>query len=157
MWSLHDSVSGHTLAVPKSNSLLKLAMHDRHKHVSCTLQFMMFAQRQGKNKAKGEGGHCLGKSFFLQCQKRHPELPNIPTYLPWVWTCTKFVHSARTACNMLPLSQGPKPLNFPTVHAQRCSTQRKSKCWLYPSSCEPMPMFEHSIWQQIEDKAQQIH
>ena len=24
----------------------------------------------------------LGKTFFLQCQRRHPELPKIPTYLP---------------------------------------------------------------------------
>ena len=24
----------------------------------------------------------LGKTFFLHCQRRHPELPKIPTYLP---------------------------------------------------------------------------
>ena len=24
----------------------------------------------------------FGKTFFLQCQRRHPELPKIPTYLP---------------------------------------------------------------------------
>ena len=27
-------------------------------------------------------GRPLGKTFFLQCQTRHPELPKIPTYLP---------------------------------------------------------------------------
>ena len=25
-----------------------------------------------------------GKTFFLQCQRRHPKLPKIPTYLPTV-------------------------------------------------------------------------
>ena len=24
----------------------------------------------------------FGKTFFLHCQRRHPELPKIPTYLP---------------------------------------------------------------------------
>ena len=33
----------------------------------------------------GGTGRPLGKTFFLQCQRRHPELPKIPTYLPlWV-------------------------------------------------------------------------
>ena len=27
-------------------------------------------------------GRPPGKTFFLQCQRRHPELPKIPTYLP---------------------------------------------------------------------------
>ena len=27
-------------------------------------------------------GRPLGKTFFLHCQRRHPELPKIPTYLP---------------------------------------------------------------------------
>ena len=27
-------------------------------------------------------GRPLGKTFFLLCQRRHPELPKIPTYLP---------------------------------------------------------------------------
>ena len=30
----------------------------------------------------GGTGRPLGKTFFLQCQRRHPELPRIPTYLP---------------------------------------------------------------------------
>ena len=30
----------------------------------------------------GGTGRPLGKTFFLQCQSRHPELPKIPTYLP---------------------------------------------------------------------------
>ena len=30
----------------------------------------------------GGTGRPLGKTFFLQCQRRHPELPKIPTYLP---------------------------------------------------------------------------
>ena len=30
----------------------------------------------------GGTGHPLGKTFFLHCQRRHPELPRIPTYLP---------------------------------------------------------------------------
>ena len=29
----------------------------------------------------GGTGRPLGKTFFLQCQRRHPELPKIPTYL----------------------------------------------------------------------------
>ena len=32
----------------------------------------------------GGTGRPLGKTFFLQCQRRHPELPKIPTYLPLV-------------------------------------------------------------------------
>ena len=32
----------------------------------------------------GGTGRPLGKTFFLQCQRRHPELPKIPTYLPEV-------------------------------------------------------------------------
>ena len=32
--------------------------------------------------AVGGTGRPLGKTFFLQCQRRHPELPKIPTYLP---------------------------------------------------------------------------
>ena len=27
-------------------------------------------------------GRPLGKTFFLHCQRRHPELPKTPTYLP---------------------------------------------------------------------------
>ena len=30
----------------------------------------------------GGTGRPLGKTFFLQCQRRHPQLPKIPTYLP---------------------------------------------------------------------------
>ena len=30
----------------------------------------------------GGTGRPLGKTFFLQCQRRHPEPPKIPTYLP---------------------------------------------------------------------------
>ena len=30
----------------------------------------------------GGTGRPLGKTFFLHCQRRHPELPKIPTYLP---------------------------------------------------------------------------
>ena len=29
----------------------------------------------------GGTGRPLGETFFLQCQRRHPELPKIPTYL----------------------------------------------------------------------------
>ena len=32
----------------------------------------------------GGTGRRLGKTFFLQCQRRHPKLPKIPTYLPEV-------------------------------------------------------------------------
>ena len=28
------------------------------------------------------GGVVAPSSFFVQCQRRHPELPKIPTYLP---------------------------------------------------------------------------
>ena len=34
------------------------------------------------HRAVGGTGRPLGKTFFLQCQRRHPELPKIPTYLP---------------------------------------------------------------------------
>ena len=30
----------------------------------------------------GGTGRPLGKTFFLHCQRGHPELPKIPTYLP---------------------------------------------------------------------------
>ena len=33
-------------------------------------------------RAVGGSGRPLGKTFFLQCPRRHPELPKIPTYLP---------------------------------------------------------------------------
>ena len=33
-------------------------------------------------RAVGGTGCPLGKTFFLHCQRRHPELPKIPTYLP---------------------------------------------------------------------------
>ena len=33
----------------------------------------------------GGTGRLFGKTFFLQCQRRHPELPKIPTYLPRGW------------------------------------------------------------------------
>ena len=33
----------------------------------------------------GGTGRPLGKTFFLHCQRRHPELPKIPTYLPGGW------------------------------------------------------------------------
>ena len=32
----------------------------------------------------GRTGRPLGKTFFLQCQRRHLELPKIPTYLPTI-------------------------------------------------------------------------
>ena len=44
----------------------------------------------------GGTGRPLGKTFFLQCQRRHPEHPKIPTYLPasrrarWYETLAKF-------------------------------------------------------------------
>ena len=34
------------------------------------------------NRAMGGTGRPLGKTFFLHCQRRHPELPKIPIYLP---------------------------------------------------------------------------
>ena len=36
-------------------------------------------------RAMGGTGRLLGKTFFLRCQRRHPELPKIPTYLPGVY------------------------------------------------------------------------
>ena len=32
----------------------------------------------------GGTGRPLGKTFFLHCQRRHPGLPKIPTYLPHI-------------------------------------------------------------------------
>ena len=40
------------------------------------------AQEAPEHRAVGGTGRPLGKTFFLQCQRRHPELPKIPTYLP---------------------------------------------------------------------------
>ena len=33
-------------------------------------------------RALGRTGRPLGRTFLLHCQRRHPELPKIPTYLP---------------------------------------------------------------------------
>ena len=33
----------------------------------------------------GGTGRPLGKTFFLHCRRRHPEVPKIPTYLPTYW------------------------------------------------------------------------
>ena len=38
--------------------------------------------RGTSHRAVGATGRPLRKTFFLQCQRRHPELPKIPTYLP---------------------------------------------------------------------------
>ena len=39
------------------------------------------------------GTECpLGKTFFLHCQRRHPELPKIPTYLPLQSQLNEQVH-----------------------------------------------------------------
>ena len=38
--------------------------------------------RGTRHRAVGGTGRPLGKTFFLLCQRRHPELPKIPTYLP---------------------------------------------------------------------------
>ena len=45
----------------------------------------------------GGTGRPLGKTFFLQCQRRHPELPKIPTYLQTTpkWTAQKIHLSNR--------------------------------------------------------------
>ena len=44
----------------------------------------------------GGTGRPLGKTFFLQCQRRHPELPKIPTYLPHTsWYLFSFAARAR--------------------------------------------------------------
>ena len=69
MWSLHDSVSGHTLAVPKSNNQLKPAMHDRHKHVSCTSEYMLFAQktRQKQKKRKNKNNNAIIAKVQASC------------------------------------------------------------------------------------------
>ena len=45
----------------------------------------------------GRGVCPTGTSFFLQCPRGHPEIPMIPTYLPWVWSCATFVHNAQCA------------------------------------------------------------
>ena len=37
--------------------------------------------RGTRPRAVGGTGCPLGKTFFLHCQRRHPELPKIPTYL----------------------------------------------------------------------------
>ena len=38
--------------------------------------------RSTSPRAVGGTGYPLGKTSFLHCQRRHPELPKIPTYLP---------------------------------------------------------------------------
>ena len=38
--------------------------------------------RRTSTRALGGTGGPLGKTFFLHCQMKHPELPKIPTYLP---------------------------------------------------------------------------
>ena len=38
--------------------------------------------RGTRHRAVGGTGRPLGKTFFVHCQRRHPELPKIPTYLP---------------------------------------------------------------------------
>ena len=38
--------------------------------------------RGTRTRAVGGTGRPLPKTFLLHCQRRHPELPKIPTYLP---------------------------------------------------------------------------
>ena len=38
--------------------------------------------RDTRTRAVGGRGRLLGKTIFLHCQRRHPELPKRPTYLP---------------------------------------------------------------------------
>ena len=46
------------------------------------------------HRAVGGTGRPLGKTFFLQCQRRHPDLPKIPTYLPTLVTVSGHIHRA---------------------------------------------------------------
>ena len=50
----------------------------RSKPGVCTL--IMYSM--SRHRAVGGTGRPLGKTFFLHRQRRHPELPKIPTYLP---------------------------------------------------------------------------
>ena len=44
------------------------------------------------HRAVGGTGRPLGKTFFLHCQRRHPELPKIPAYLPtYTWCDARLV------------------------------------------------------------------
>ena len=67
----------------------------------------------------GGTGRPLGKTFFLQCQRRHPELPKIPTYLYhllWVYfvTVSEFSYLARPypVSGLTPMPQIPNQLHF---------------------------------------------
>ena len=53
----------------------------------------------------GGTGCPLGKTFFLPCQRRHPELPKIPTYLPISWLPLGF----SSALSLCPLRRFPWP------------------------------------------------
>ena len=60
---------------------------DRFRHSDVFVFICIkFLHRLGVGVGVGVGvggtGRPLGKTFFLQCQRRHPELPKIPIYLP---------------------------------------------------------------------------
>ena len=58
----------------------------------------------------GGTGRPLGKTFLLQCQRRHPQLPKIPTYLP------------RCMCK-LSLPTKPLVVVISAVHAFVCGAE----------------------------------
>ena len=50
----------------------------------------------------GRTARPLGKTFFLQCQERHPELPKIPSYLPLLVSlvCHRLCHLMVCLCRI---------------------------------------------------------
>ena len=62
----------------------------------------------------GGTGRPLGKTFFLRCQRRHPELPKIPTYLP---LCSM---------NFRKLMRGSRSTNGASAYGSTSRTSRTS-------------------------------
>ena len=92
----------HGWAVPQSCRPKEGACGPTHEHMwghpptwdtwtgwprQCLPKHMRERLKRHLNRAVGGTGRPLGKTFFLQCQRRRPELPKIPTYLPLPSTC----------------------------------------------------------------------
>ena len=55
-------------------------------------------------------GRPLGKTFFLHCRRRHPELPKIPTYLALPRRETLLAHEWQAATEALLRNAEATPL-----------------------------------------------
>ena len=100
----------------------------------------------------GGTGRPLGKTFFLQCQRRDPELPKIPTYLPTPLLTGQSHVDVATKCSLLKRSCKKKLLQKQVKYIfKTCSTwaevlQRLEK---------PFPVYETDL--SVHTQIKELH